>query len=112
MTAPEINKYAEGLERKYNKVEDIGSVLTGFCMMIRGSALDKIGNFDEEFGLGSFEEADLCKRMMRADYKCVWVPYSYVHHYGKGTFGKEKIDWQKLWKENQERFEEKWNLKT
>lgn len=103
-----IKKYAEKLERENKDLENIGSTLTGFCMLIRMSALNKIGNFDEQFGLGSFEEADLCKRLMKANYKCMWVPYSYVHHYGKGTFGAENIDWRKLWADNQRKFEEKW----
>ena len=108
MFEPSIAKYAEKLEREHAEPEDIGSVLTGFCMLIRKSALDEVGVFDEQFGLGSFEEADLCTRLMLAKYKCMWVPYSYVHHYGKGTFSSEGIEWQKLWQENQERFEKKW----
>ena len=108
MFEPSINKYAEKLERIYTESKDIGSALTGFCMLIRASVLEEIGVFDEQFGLGSFEEADLCKRIMLAEYKCAWIPYSYVHHYGKGTFGEENIDWKKLWAENQKKFEEKW----
>jgi GT2 family glycosyltransferase len=108
MTEDDIISYARKLKSMYKEPINIGSVLTGFCMLISRKALDDVGLFDEDFGLGSFEEADLCMRMIQKGYKCMWAPHAYVHHYGKRTFGGEGINWRKLWQENQKKFEKKW----
>ena len=107
----DVEKYAIQMAKTVMEPQDIGSVLTGFCMLIRKSCLDKVGMFDEGFGLGSFEEADLCKRFIKAGYRCVWIPKAYVHHYGKRTFEGEKSNWKPIWEQNQKRFEEKWKDK-
>lgn len=108
MSEREIVEYSRRLRNTDDEPKDIGRSLTGFCMMIRRSAVLDVGFFDEQFGLGSFEEADMCMRMMNKGYKCMWVPRAYVHHYGKGTF--KKMNWVSQWKENQKKFEKKWNL--
>src|SRR5262249_7580191 len=36
--------------------------LTGFCLLVRREVLDRIGGFDEQYGLGFFDDDDLCLR--------------------------------------------------
>ena len=36
--------------------------LTGFCLLVRREVLDHIGSFDERFGMGFFDDDDLCRR--------------------------------------------------
>lgn len=68
-------------------VEDVETdMLVGFCLAVRRSVLDEIGGFDTRFGLGTFEDNDLCYRMRRAGYRLVIAARSFVHHSGSKTF--------------------------
>jgi N-acetylglucosaminyl-diphospho-decaprenol L-rhamnosyltransferase len=67
--------------------------LAGCSMMIRRSALDRIGLFDETFFL-YFEETDLCLRAARAGIATDFVPASRVTHIGGETTGSKR--WSRL----------------
>lgn len=60
--------------------------VAGASMMIRRTALDEVGLFDEAFFL-YFEETDLCLRAARAGYKTDFVPASNVVHVGSVSTG-------------------------
>ncbi|MNK91363.1 N-acetylglucosaminyl-diphospho-decaprenol L-rhamnosyltransferase [compost metagenome] len=60
--------------------------LVGFCLMVRRDVLDRIGGFDPRFGIGNFEDDDLCLRVLTAGFR-TWVAQDvYVHHFGSRTF--------------------------
>jgi len=80
-TQYDINKYAGELEKDLFIQTDI----YGFCMLTRKSILDKVGWFDEAFGLGNYEEDDLIYRMKLKGFYPYWVVDSYVHHFGGQT---------------------------
>jgi len=80
-TQYDINNYADGLTRDLFVQTDI----YGFCMLTRKSVLDKVGWFDEDYGLGNYEETDLIYRMKLKGFYPYWVVGSYVHHYGHQT---------------------------
>lgn len=53
----------------------------GACLMVRRSALEKVGPYDENFFL-FFEETDLCLRLKKAGYKIFVIQEAKVIHYG------------------------------
>lgn len=55
-------------------------VLMGASMLLRKTALDKVGLLDEGYFMYS-EEVDLCFRLQKAGWKLFWVPQSQVVHY-------------------------------
>lgn len=63
-----------------NKPRQVDSLL-GACMLMRRTALNSLGKFDEEFFVYS-EEVDLCLRMRKAGWQLYWMPESIVVHYG------------------------------
>jgi GT2 family glycosyltransferase len=63
-----------------NQVKEV-DYLSGACMLIRRSALNQIGVFDENFFIYS-EEVDLCLRFKEAGWSLYWVPTTSVIHYG------------------------------
>ena len=85
--------------------------LVGFCLMVRRAVLDKIGGFDPHFGIGNYEDDDLCLRIRTAGFE-TWVAADvYVHHFGSRTFAAlgphafdDTMDQGWAW------FKQKWNL--
>src|SRR3989338_1273988 len=43
----------------------------GFCFLVKKEVVDKIGLFDESFGMAYYEDADLSKRAQATGYLCV-----------------------------------------
>jgi GT2 family glycosyltransferase len=60
---------------------DIATVdyLEGSCLLIRRTALDKIGLLDPSYFV-YWEEADLCRRGFEAGYNCIIVPTTGIWH--------------------------------
>lgn len=72
---------------------------TGFCMLIKREVIDKIGLFDERYGMGNFEDADFCKRAQARGYLSVCASASYVYHRERQSFSKVRefdSDFQRL----------------
>jgi GT2 family glycosyltransferase len=60
----------------------------GFCMLIKREVVQRIGLFDEVFGMGYFEEKDFCRRAVQAGFICIRAKSSYVYHRDKLSFDK------------------------
>jgi GT2 family glycosyltransferase/Tfp pilus assembly protein PilF len=82
--------------------------LTGFCMLVRREVFDLVGNFDEQFGLGFFDDDDLCVRAREAGFGLLVAEDVFVHHFGNRTFRGLGINCRELLVNNFERFKEKW----
>ena len=58
----------------------------GFCMLITRSTIDKLGAFDEDFGMGYGEENDYSMRAWQNGVEVACCDQAYVHHYGEASF--------------------------
>jgi hypothetical protein len=65
-------------EGQYAQPKDVDYV-EGSCMLVRRIALEKIGLLNTKY-FAYWEETDLCRRGLRAGYRCVYVPKSKVWH--------------------------------
>ncbi len=84
----------------------------GFCMAIRRELLQAIGGFEEQFGIGMFEDDDYSLRAQLAGFR-VWIAQdAFIHHFGSRTFTNARIDTGKLIATNWEIFKRKWGLPT
>ncbi len=61
-------------------------IATGCCMLIKKDVFDKVGMFDDKFYL-YYEDADLCLRAKKKDFKVVYVPRSIIWHKNAGSAG-------------------------
>ncbi len=61
----------------------------GACLMVKKEALDEIGLLDEAFFM-YWEEADLCYRLRRKDWKTYYLPRPRVIHYQGRSAAKAK----------------------
>lgn len=83
--------------------------LVGFCLLIKRRVWDEVGSFDERFGIGNFEDDDLCLRILNAGYMLMIAFDSFLHHEGHATFHVLKdVNFQQLLDENQKKAREKW----
>jgi GT2 family glycosyltransferase/tetratricopeptide (TPR) repeat protein len=82
--------------------------LTGFCLLARREVLDKVGGFDEQFGIGFFDDDDLSVRARQAGFRLLVALNVFVHHFGNRTFTGLGIDCPRQLRENFERFRAKW----
>jgi len=63
--------------------------LGGFCLFLRRALVERVGYFDERFGLGCGEEDDFVARARRRGVIPIWVRGAYVHHFGHCSFTAE-----------------------
>jgi glycosyltransferase involved in cell wall biosynthesis/Tfp pilus assembly protein PilF len=82
--------------------------LTGFCLLVRREVFDHIGSFDEQFGLGFFDDDDLCVRARDAGFQLLVAQNVFVHHFGNRTFRALGVDCRQQLLTNFERFKTKW----
>jgi GT2 family glycosyltransferase/Tfp pilus assembly protein PilF len=76
--------------------------LVGFCLLVRKPVFDEVGGFDESFGIGLFEDTELCYRILRAGYRMRIAGRSFVHHHGSRSLPRVTTDPQRL-------LQEKWD---
>ena len=82
--------------------------LVGFCLLIKKELIEQIGNLDERFGIGCFEDDDFCRRAIHAGYRAVIADDSFVYHFGSITFRNSTVDFAELMSENQQKYDQKW----
>jgi len=85
-------------------------VLIAFALMIRKSAFQKVGFFDERFTPGNYEDFDYSVRLRRAGYKLVVAESVWLHHQMHATC--ERLDLPALLEKNRQKFVEKWGDAT
>jgi len=82
--------------------------LSGFCLMVSAEALAEVGTFDEQFGIGTWEDDDLCRRLLQADWKLLVANDSYVHHHGGMSWQIAGVSMQDAMAKNYQLFQAKW----
>ncbi len=82
--------------------------LTGFCLLLRREVLEQVGGLDERYGLGFFDDDDLCVRAQQAGFRLLLAQDVFVHHFGSRTFEALGIDCRQKLRDNFALFREKW----
>ena len=60
--------------------------LMGVCFLIPKKVIDKVGKWDESFGLGGEEDYDMTIRIANAGYTLCIARKSFIYHYGGASF--------------------------
>jgi GT2 family glycosyltransferase/glycosyltransferase involved in cell wall biosynthesis/Flp pilus assembly protein TadD len=107
-TERDLYEFSESVyEKNRHAAMDVDKVV-GVCMLMRRKVLEEIGLFDTRFGIGNFEDDDICLRARLAGYRVVWARDVFVHHEGSKTFRSLDVDYGRLMEENREKFAAKW----
>ncbi len=85
-------------------------VATMFCVAMRRDVFDQIGDLDERYRIGLFEDDDYSERIRAAGLRVVCAEDVFVHHFGQGSFGHLVANggYAELHEANRRRFESKW----
>jgi glycosyltransferase involved in cell wall biosynthesis len=88
------------------------NMLGFFCLMTKREVIDKVGLFDENYGVGMFEDDDYCRRVKEAGYELGYTKRVFIHHEGSASFGQlSSREYDAIWKKNKAYFESKWGIK-
>lgn len=84
--------------------------LVGFALLIRRDVYNMVGNLDEQFSPGNYEDTDYGLRVMKAGYKNVLCKNSFIIHYGSKSFGKLADTYANIMHANAQKFTNKWDI--
>lgn len=79
-----------------------------FCVAIPRRIIEEVGELDEQFRMGFFEDDDYCRRVRLAGYRIVVVEDSFVHHHLSASFNQLGQERQRIFEENKRVYEKKW----
>lgn len=80
-----------------------------FCVMIPRNVFNAVGQLDEAFGLGFFEDDDYCRRLEQHGFKIVCAEDVFIHHHLSASFLKLNKDTRRqLFSDNKKLYEQKW----
>jgi len=101
-----LEGYADFIKKDVTAFAEIGSAI-GFCMLIKREVIDKIGFFDEIYGMGNFEDTDYSRRAIKEGYVCVRANRAYVFHDEGSSFGRSKA-FDESFERNRQIYEFRW----
>lgn len=84
--------------------------IVGFCLLVKREVVEKIGYFDESYGLGTHEDRDYALRARQAGFKLYCAGDVIVYHFSHRTFVANNLDLQKIYARNKFLFNQKWSL--
>jgi len=64
----------------YTEAQRDVSCVTAACMLIRRSAFQEVGGFDEVHFPVGFSDADLCLKIIQAGYRIIYTPFAVLQH--------------------------------
>jgi GT2 family glycosyltransferase len=86
-------------------------MLAMFCTAMRRSTWERVGDLDERFGIGMFEDDDYARRVRAAGLRVVCLEDAFVHHFGGASFATlEPRAYRRLFEANRRSFEAKWGI--
>jgi GT2 family glycosyltransferase/tetratricopeptide (TPR) repeat protein len=103
----EFKKFARDWQAEHTSQIEETDRLVGFCIAIRKTAFEQVGGWDERYGLGGFEDDDMCKGLTNNNWKLLICKGSFVHHTGHVTFSDNNVDVFGVQADNGEKFSRK-----
>jgi GT2 family glycosyltransferase len=102
-----ILEFAEQTARENRGKYTLTIALTGLCLLIDRSVVQRIGGFDPVFNPGNWEDVDLGLRAHASGFRSAIARDVFIHHYGGQGPG-----WNELLQANWEKFKKKWGVEV
>jgi len=108
--AGRLRAFAEQRYRRFQAQAQEVDRVVGFCMVVRRQCIEDVGLFDERFGIGNFEDDDLCRRARMSGWRVLWAQDVFVHHFGSRSFALAGMDYRDLIRRNARLYFQKWHV--
>ncbi len=82
----EMQAYAKRIAAYYKGEAIEFHRLSGFCLLLKREVVKRVGELDEQFELGFYEDDDYCKRIRGAGYRLLIALDVFIHHEGGASF--------------------------
>ncbi len=80
-----------------------------FCVAFSRDMYERVGDLDEIFGIGMFEDDDYCRRIQKLGFVIACAEDVFIHHHHSASFNLLAIEKRmKLFEENKRKYEGKW----
>ncbi|MBD8881281.1 glycosyltransferase [Rhodanobacter sp. 7MK24] len=80
-----------------------------FCVMMPRRVYEAVGELDEAFGIGMFEDDDYCRRVQHAGWSIACADDVFIHHHLSASFSQIKQEKrQAMFEQNKAIYEAKW----
>lgn len=86
------------------------TILSGFCLLFKRKVMEQIGEMDEQYMIGNYEDADYCYRASRCGFRLLIAGDTFVHHDGNSTFKDSELNIISISNENRAKFIKKWGI--
>ena len=63
------------------------SAVTGACLVLRKDCFMTVGGFNEEQLAVTFNDVDLCLKLIKSGLRIIWTPYAELYHYESASRG-------------------------
>lgn len=102
------NKAREYTSLHWGETLEVNNI-AAFCWIMSQKTYKQIGDLDERFGIGMFEDDDYCTRVKKNNQKILISDDVFIHHYGGLSFKKIKNKkYLELFRKNKIKYEKKW----
>jgi O-antigen biosynthesis protein len=109
-TKEEMIAFAEQYNRSNPSKWEKRLKLIGFCLLIKREVYEAVGDLDEQFSPGNFEDDDYCLRSLQAGYQFMICTDTFIHHEGSVSFREDPQSYYELMQINYKKFTQKWGF--
>lgn len=82
--------------------------IRSFVMLMTRTFLDNCEGLDMRYGMGNYDDDDVCMQALTSGMGVFVVDDCYVHHWGSLSFGENMDEFKSTLKVNLDKFKEKW----
>jgi GT2 family glycosyltransferase len=113
-TWAEMEAFAAWCHLTYGDQVEPLAMVPMFCAALTRTTFGRVGNLDERFRLGMFEDDDYSRRAQSCGLELLCARGAFVHHFQIASFDalRQNGAYHRIYAENQCRFEEKWGAPT
>nr|WP_276322306.1 glycosyltransferase family 2 protein [Halomonas neptunia] len=73
------------------------SAVTAACLLVRKDVYNEVGGLNERFLKVTYNDVDLCLKIIKAGYRNLWTPDAELYHHESISRGKNNT-WRKKWR--------------